>query len=48
MYYLHIYDFIYDLIYKFFLSKDFQSIYIIFDIFSNSTFFDTTEKTNEK
>ena len=48
MYYLHIYDFIYDLIYNLFLSKDFQSFYIIFDIFSHSTFFVTTEKTNEK
>ena len=48
MYYLHICNFVYDLIYDFFLSKDFQSIYIIFDIFSNLTFFDKTEKTNEK
>ena len=28
--------------------NDFQSSYITFDIFNNSTFFDTTERTNEK
>ena len=39
LYYLLIYDFIYD----FFLSKDFQSSYITFFIFNNSTFFGTTE-----
>ena len=48
IYSLLIYDFIYDLIYNFFLSKDFQSSYFTFDIFNNSTFFDTIEKTNEK
>ena len=31
------------LIYDFFLSKDFQSSYIIFVIFKNSTFFGTTQ-----
>ena len=43
-------DFIYDfpLLWNFFLSKDFQSSYITFDILNNSVFFDTTEKTNEK
>ena len=43
-----IYDLIYDFIYDFFLSKDFESSYITLDIFNNSTFIDTTEKTNEK
>ena len=44
IYFLLIYDFIYD----FFLSKDFQNSYITFDIFSNLNFFDTTEKKYEK
>ena len=39
IYTLLIYEFIYD----FFLSKDFQSSYITFVIFNNSTFFDTTK-----
>ena len=43
IYYFHICNFIYDLIYDFFLSKDSQSIYMTFDIFSNSIFFETTE-----
>ena len=47
-YSLFIYNFIYDLICNFFLSKDFQSSYIVFDIFNNSNYFGTTEKTNEK
>ena len=34
---------IYNFIYNFFLSKDFQSSYITFVIFNNSTFFDTTK-----
>ena len=34
---------IYDFIYNFFLSKDFQSSYITFVIFNNSTVFDTTK-----
>ena len=34
---------IYDFMYNFFLSKDFQSSYITFVIFNNSTFFDTTK-----
>ena len=34
---------IYDLIYNFFVSKDFQSSYITFVIFNNSTFLGTTE-----
>ena len=43
IYSLLIYNFIYNLIYDFFLSKDFQSSYITFDIFNNLTFFGTTE-----
>ena len=39
---------VYDLINCFFLSNDFESSYITFDIFNNLTFFCTTEKTNEK
>ena len=48
VYSLLIYNFFCNLIYDFFLSKDFQSSYITFDIFNNSTFFGTTEKINEK
>ena len=44
IYSLLIYDFIND----FFLSKEFQSSYITFDIFNNLNFFDTTEKKYEK
>ena len=47
-YFLLIYDFICDLIYDFFISNDFQSSYITFDIFNKSNFFGKTEKTNEK
>ena len=35
------------LIYDFFLSKDFQSSYIIFVIFKNSTFFGTTQNKSK-
>ena len=48
IYSLLIYNLIYHLIYDFFFAKDFQSSYITFDIFNNSTFFGTTEKANEK
>ena len=44
IYSLLIYDFIND----FFLSKEFQSSYITFDIFNNLNFSDTTEKKYEK
>ena len=44
IYSLLIYDFIND----FFLSKEFQSSSITFDIFNNLNFFDTTEKKCEE
>ena len=44
IYSLYIFYFIYNVIYNFLLSKDFQSSCITFDIFNNSTLFYTAEK----
>ena len=48
IYSLLIYDFIYKLIYDFFLSNNFRSSNITFNIFNNLTFFGTAEKNKEK